>query len=109
MRVVIYTTTIMCHAIGYGKIAGMQHHVVSDNLVKYFLTDYYARSLVFYNHHGIAGSVEYHSIATAARIVEFKPYLICHKRSRKLLLFYHVVDKVLPYPLLRCKDYVLVA
>ena len=99
MRVVIYTTTIMSHAIGYGKIAGMQHHVVSDNLVKYFLTDYYARSLVFYNHHGIAGSVEYHSIATAARIVEFKPYLICHKK-RKLLLFYHViVDKSAAVPI----------
>ena len=79
MRVVIYTTTIMCHAIGYGKIAGMQHHVVSDNLVKYFLTDYYARSLVFYNHHGIAVSAAYTSIATAQRLVEFTPYTLCPK------------------------------
>lgn len=62
--VVVHLAAVVVETVAYDQIIYFQNHIISGNLVEYFLRNLYIGSLVFYNHFGLCCVGKYYGVAS---------------------------------------------
>ena len=92
---------VVFQTVAHDQIFHFQDHVVSANLVEYYLGDLHVWTFVLHNHQGLQPLLTiHHRVASATHAVQRHSHLICHQRGGVALLRYQEVHKMLAHPLL---------
>lgn len=100
---------IVDHAVTDNQEAGVEHKVVTHNLVENVLRDIHCRRFILHNHRRTAVAVEDDGVAAARSAVQFDAALIGYKAFRVAEIFDKMVDEILPDPLLWCQSHEFLA
>lgn len=99
----------MAQAIGNDEPLHPPDHIISDDLVKDFLSDGHLWGLVFHHSQGRCLAVEDHCVGAATATVLHDAHLVGHQSGWIMTMLDEKVDKVLPHPLLRRQGHKLSA
>lgn len=97
----------MLLAIAHHQIVGAECIVVAKNLVKDLLRNLDRSSLVFDYHQWRTLFIIHHRVTALLGLAYTDGNLDSYPTGRISQLLYHVMDKVLPYPLLRRESHIL--
>lgn len=92
---------VVGHAVADNQEAGVEHEVVSHNLVEHVLRDFHRRRFILHNHCRPAVAVEDDGVAAAGSAVQFDAPLVGDKAYRIAEIFDEMVDEILSDPFLR--------
>ena len=100
---------IVGHAVADNQEAGVEHKVVTHNLVENVLRDIHSRRFILHNHRRTAVAVEDDGVAAAGSAVQFDAAFVGDKACRITEILDEMVDEILPDPLLWCQSHEFLA
>ena len=93
---------VVFQTVAHDQIFHFQDHVVSANLVEYYLGDLHIGTFVLHNHQGFQSLLAIDDcVATATHAIQRYSHLVRHQRGGVALVLDEEMHEMLAHPLLR--------